>query len=167
MIAPLKRKGIDVMKSRISAVALLIIVVQMMLVPQAQADTEDEIRAAMARWSEVYSTATDAAEMLALYHPDATFWGTGARLPMASIEEIGPYFQNQFDNFTDRAHAFVDPVIRFYSEGAVATSTGLYRFNVSPTAGGAPIEVLYRYSFSYVLTNEGWLVIQQHSSQLP
>jgi hypothetical protein len=77
---------------------------------------EDEILAAMARWSEVYSTATDAAEMQALYHPDAVFWGTGGRVPMAGVEEFGPYFQTQFDNFTDRAHGFVDPVIRFYGD---------------------------------------------------
>ena len=128
---------------------------------------EDEILAAMARWSDVYSTATDAAEMQALYHPDAVFWGTGGRVPMAGVEEFGPYFQTQFDNFTDRAHGFVDPVIRFYGDDDVATSTGLYRFNVTPAAGGAPIEVLYRYSFSYVLTDDGWLIIQQHSSQLP
>lgn len=127
---------------------------------------EEEILAAMARWSEVYATATDAAEMQALYHSDAVFWGTGGRVPMAGVEEFGPYFQTQFDNFTNRAHGFVDPVIRFYGDD-VATSTGLYRFNVTPAAGGAPVEVLYRYSFSYVLTDDGWLIIQQHSSQLP
>ena len=125
------------------------------------------ILAAMARWSDVYATATNAAEMQALYHPDAVFWGTGGRVPMAGIAEFGPYFQNQFDNFTDRAHEFVDPIVRFYADGNAATSTGLYRFNVTPVAGGAPIEVLYRYSFSYVFTDDGWLITQQHSSQLP
>lgn len=128
---------------------------------------EDEIRAAMARWSEVYATAVDAAEMQVLYHPDAVFWGTGSREPMVGAAAFGPYFQNQFDNFTNRAHAFVDPVIVFYGDGDVATSTGLYRFTVTPVEGGQPIEVLYRYSFSYVRTDDGWLIIHQHSSQLP
>jgi uncharacterized protein (TIGR02246 family) len=129
---------------------------------------EEEIRAAMARWSEVYATAVDAAEMQALYHADAVFWGTGSREPMVGADAFGPYFQNQFDNFTDRAHAFVDPVVVFYGDGDVATSTGLYRFNVTPIEGGGPpIEVLYRYSFSYVLSEGEWLIIHQHSSQLP
>jgi uncharacterized protein (TIGR02246 family) len=128
---------------------------------------EDEIRAAMARWSEVYATATDASEMLALYHPDATFWGTGARTPMVGAAEFAPYFQNQFDNLADRAHAFLDPVIRFYGDdGNVATAIGLYRFNVTPS-NGVPVEVTYRFTFDYVRTEEGWLVIQQHSSQIP
>ena len=127
---------------------------------------EDEIRAAMARWSEVYSTAVDASEMLALYHPDATFWGTGARSPMVGAAEFAPYFQNQFENLADRSHAFVDPVIRFYGDGDVATAIGLYRFNVTPS-NGVPVEVLYRFTFDYVRTDTGWLVIQQHSSQIP
>jgi hypothetical protein len=126
---------------------------------------EDEILAAMARWSEVYMTATDAAEMQALYHEDAVFFGTGGRAPMVGAAEFGPYFQGQFDNYTSRAHEFVDPVIRIF--GDAATSTGLYFFSVTPVAGGAPVEVLYRYTFAYVLTDEGWLIVQHHSSQLP
>ena len=154
------------MKQRLTA-GLAIIALVLSSATAVLAQTEDEILAAMARWSEVYATATDAAEMLDLYHSDAAFWGTGARVPMVGAAEFAPYFQSQFDGFTNRAHAFVEPVIRFYHDGRVATSTGLYRFNVTPVAGGPPIEVLYRFSFSYVLTDRGWLIIQQHSSQLP
>lgn len=127
---------------------------------------EAEIRAAMDRWSETYATAVSADEMLALYHPDAVFWGTGGVTPMSGPDEFGPYFQTQFDNFTDRAHAFLDTVIRFPAEG-VATATGLYRFAVTPVGGETAIEVVYRHSFGYVLTDDGWLIIQQHSSQIP
>lgn len=132
----------------------------------AAAQDEADIRAAMALWSETYSTAVSADEMLALYHPDAAFWGTGATTPMVGAVAFGPYFQNQFDNFTDRSHTFLETVIQFPAEG-VATATGLYRFNVTPVGGGAAIEVTYRHSFAYVLDGDIWLIIQQHSSQIP
>ncbi len=151
---------------QLTAVLGTLLVSLVMLVP-AHAQDEADIVAALERWSEIYETATDAAEMQALYDPAAVFFGTGGQQPMVGADAFGPYFQNQFDNFTDRDHGFVDPVIRFYGDGNVATATGLYRFIVTPVAGGAPIEVLYRYTFAYVLTDDGWKIIQHHSSQLP
>jgi hypothetical protein len=143
-------------------------VLALLFAPVAAAQTaEDEVLAALDRWSEVYSTATDAAEMQALYAPDAVFWGTGSRTPMVGADTFGPYFQAQFDNYTNRAHAYLDPVIRVYGDGAFATATGLYRFNVTPLAGGAPVEVIYRFSLAFIHTDDGWLIVQHHSSQLP
>jgi len=152
---------------RIISAAIAMLLATLLSTLSARAQDEGAILAALERWSEVYATAVDAAEMQALYHPDAVFFGTGGQLPMVGADTFGPYFQNQFDNFTDRAHAFVDPVIRFYGDGNTATATGLYRFTVTPVAGGAPIEVLYRYTFAYVLVDGVWLIIQHHSSQLP
>ena len=73
----------------------------------AKAQSEDAILAVLTEWSEIYATATDAAEMQALYHPDAVFFGTGGIEPMIGAAAFGPYFQNQFDNFTDRQHALL------------------------------------------------------------
>ena len=141
------------------------IIVFVMAVPcRAQ---ESEILAVLEAWSEIYANSSDSAEMKALYHPDAVFFGTGGLEPMLGLEAFGPYFQNQFDNFSDRDHAFIDPVIRFYGAGQIATATGLYRFIVTPTNGEDPIDVTYRYTLSLVSTDEGWLIIQHHSSQLP
>lgn len=155
------------MEMRRIMAALGALLSSLLLVFPAQAQDEADIIAALDRWSEIYETATDAAEMQALYDPDAVFFGTAGQQPMVGANAFGPYFQNQFDNFTDRDHAFVDPVIRFYGDGGTATATGLYRFIVTPVTGGTPIEVLYRYTFAFVLTDDGWLIIQHHSSQLP
>ncbi len=133
----------------------------------AAAQGEDEIQAVLDRWSQVYATATDAAEMLELYDPDAVFFGTGSQTPMVGAAIFAPYFQNQFDNFKDRSHSFIDPIIRIHGDGAFATATGLYRFNVTPVTGGAPIDVLLRYSLAFIRTEAGWLIVQQHSSALP
>ncbi len=154
------------MRQKLS-VAFVALVLVMTGAVAARAAPEDDILAALAHWSAVYETATDASEMLALYDPNATFWGTASRTPMVGTEAIAPYFQAQFDNYTNRLHAFVDPVIRVFADGRVATATGLYRFTVTPVTGGGPIEVLYRFTLTYVLTDQGWLIVQHHSSQLP
>lgn len=131
----------------------------------ARAQTEAEITAVMDRWSTTYGTATDGADMLALYHPDAVFFGTAFRVPFIGAEAFAPYFQAQFDNYPTRQVTFVDPVIRIITPD-VATSTGLYRFNVA-NAAGQTAEALYRYTFALVRTEAGWVIIQHHSSQLP
>lgn len=133
----------------------------------AAAEAEDDIRALLDRWSQIYATATAASEMLELYHPDAVFFGTGSQTPMIGAAAFAPYFLGQFDNYKDRAHAFVDPVIRIFGDGDFATATGLYRFNVTPVAGGAPIAVTLRYSLAFIRTEAGWLIVQQHSSAVP
>lgn len=147
--------------------ALRTAILVLFLMPAAVSAAEQNeagVREAMARWSEVYATATDAAEMLALYHPEAVFFGTGNPAPMATPEEMAPYFQTQFDSYTDRRHEFLETVVRVIDD--TATATGIYRFTVTP-AGGAPIEVTYRHSYAYVFVDGEWLIIQQHSSQLP
>lgn len=154
------------LRQRLTA-AMAGLAIAMVVALPAAAQTEAEIEALLARWSEVYATTTDATEMQALYHPDAVFFGTGGQAPMIGAEAFGPYFQNQFDNFTDRRHGFEETVIRLFADGQFATATGLYRFNVTPATGGAPIEVLYRYTFALVLTDDGWKIVQHHSSTLP
>ena len=129
-------------------------------------DAELAVLQALDRWSSTYGSATTAAEMLALYAPDAVFWGTGAREPFVGADEIGPYFTRQFENFPERSVAFVDPVVHIYGAGDVATVTGLYRFEVIDRAGSA-LEALYRFSFALLQMDEEWQIIHQHSSQLP
>lgn len=131
----------------------------------ARAQADADIVAVMDRWSATYATAANGAEMLPLYHPDAVFFGTAFREPFVGRDSFVPYFQQQFDNFPTRMVTFVDPVIRFPTPD-VATATGLYRFEVQ-TAAGQRVEALYRFTFALVRTEEGWQIIQHHSSQLP
>lgn len=131
----------------------------------ARAQAENDILAVMERWSATYAAATRGEEMLALYHPDAVFFGTAFRSPFVGAASFAPYFQAQFDNYRARRVTFEAPVIRLIGAD-VATSTGLYRFNVTSLAGQA-VEALYRYTFALVRTAEGWVIIQHHSSQLP
>ena len=128
---------------------------------------EDEIAAAMERWASTYGTATNASAMVALYAKDAVFWGTGSRQPFVGSDSFAPYFATQIDNFPTRSKViFHDPVIRIYGGGNFATSTGTYEFNVK-TKDGQAVRQLLRFSFAYVKGGDQWLIVQQHSSQMP
>jgi uncharacterized protein (TIGR02246 family) len=128
---------------------------------------EDEISAAMERWAATYASATNASAMVALYAKDAVFWGTGSRQPFVGSDSFAPYFATQIDAYPVRSKViFHDPLIRIYGGGNFATSTGTYEFNVKTKAGQAVSQIL-RFSFAYVKTGDQWLIVQQHSSQIP
>ena len=142
------------------------IVVALFVVAAAPARAQEaEIRAVLDRWSATYGTASNAAEMLPLYHPDAVFWGTTLAQPFVTQDEFGPYFQLQFDNYVRREVVFIDPIIRIVTPD-VATATGYARFRVTTTTG-QQVEAMIRFTFALVPTADGWKIIQQHSSPQP
>ena len=132
----------------------------------AHAAPEDDVLAAMNEWAATYGSAADATPMVALYAPDAVFWGTGGRQPFFGPQEFAPYFAAQFGNFTDRSVVFHDPQVRIYGEGAFATSTGTYEFAVT-LPDGERLQVEHRYSFALVSVDGRWLIAQHHSSAMP
>jgi uncharacterized protein (TIGR02246 family) len=131
----------------------------------ARAQSVDEVRAVLDRWAATYGTAANAAEMLPLYHPAAVFWGTTLPQPFVAPDEFAPYFQLQFDNYVRREVTFIDPVIRLVTPD-VATATGYARFRVTTTTG-QQVEAMLRFTFALIRMEDGWKIIQQHSSQLP
>ncbi len=134
---------------------------------QAFAAPEDEVRAAMDRWAATYASATNASAMVALYAKDAVFWGTGSRQPFVGSDSFAPYFTAQFTSYPVRSKVvFHDPLIRIYGGGNFATSTGTYEFNVKTPSGQAVSQVL-RFSFAFLKGGDQWLIVQQHSSQIP
>ena len=149
-------------------VGLVCVVASLLVIPRfalAQSP-EDEVLAAMNTWAATYASATDPAPMLALYTPDAVFWGTSAREPFVGPDSFAPYFKLQFDNYTDRKVSFHNPQIRVYGGGMFATSTGTYEFNVTlPTKQRVQVE--NRYSFALVKVDGRWLIAQHHSSAMP
>ena len=133
---------------------------------RAQSPAEGEITALMQRWSETYGSGTPD-DMMALYAPDAVFWGTGGREPMTDPAAIRAYFATQFTNFPTRLPVELhNPVIRVYGEDQSATNTGTYTFRVT-TAQGQLIQQTHRYSFAYAKIDGAWLIVHQHSSAIP
>jgi uncharacterized protein (TIGR02246 family) len=144
---------------------LLLVLPALLLAAPARAQTEADLAAVLDRWASTYGTATSGAEMLPLYHPDAVFFGTTFAEPFVGRDSFAPYFQQQFDNYPTRTLTFIDPVIVLVTPD-VGTATGLYRFDVA-TATGQRAQALYRFSFAMIRTDEGWQIIQHHSSALP
>jgi uncharacterized protein (TIGR02246 family) len=133
--------------------------------PAVAQDDEAAVRAVLDKWAASYSSPDATPErMLELYDPDSVFWGTGAKTPFVGAAEIAPYFGQQFANFPERKVSFVESVIRIYGE--TATATGLYRFEVHTTAGDF-IDVTHRFSFALNKADTGWIIVHQHSSQMP
>ena len=132
--------------------------------PAIAQDATADVLAVLERWAASYSAeAATPEQMLELYDPETVFWGTGAREPFVGAEEIGPYFGQQFGNFPQRRVSFIDPIVRMY--GDTATATGLYRFEVRTASGD--VDVTHRFSFALHRTVDGWIIVHQHSSQLP
>lgn len=132
--------------------------------PAIAQDATSDVLAVLERWAASYSAEAATPErMLELYDPETVFWGTGAREPFVGAEEIGRYFRQQFGNFPLRRVSFIDPIVRVY--GDTATATGLYRFDVRTASGD--VNVTHRFSFALHRTAEGWIIVHQHSSQLP
>jgi uncharacterized protein (TIGR02246 family) len=147
------------------ATALLALIFAAGPAPAAAQDDTQAIEAVLAQWAATYSSPDATAEaMLKLYDPDTVFWGTGAQTPFVGADQIAPYFTRQFTTFTKRKVSFVESVIRTY--GDTATATGLYRFEVT-TADGASTDVTHRFSFAFHKGEKGWIIVHQHSSQMP
>jgi uncharacterized protein (TIGR02246 family) len=144
---------------------LLLVLPLLVIAAPARAQTGADITAVLDRWSATYGSASSGAAMLPLYHPDAVFFGTSFREPFVGRDSFVPYFQQQFDTFPTRAVAFEAQVIVLVTP-EIATATGLYRFDVA-TAAGQRVQALYRVTFALVLTDEGWQIVQHHSSPLP
>ncbi len=150
---------------RALAVLLTLVLALAAAVPAIAQDEVAEVRAVLDKWAESYSSADATPElMLKLYDPDSVFWGTGAKTPFVGAAEIAPYFGQQFANFPQRKVSFVEAVIRVY--GQTATATGTYRFEVH-TLAGELIDVTHRFSFALNKRDSGWIIVQQHSSQMP
>ncbi len=147
-----------------SLVAVLLLALPL---ANASAADADDVLVAMEHWAATYaSSGPTGAEMLPLYTPDAVFWGTGGRTLFVGAPAFQPYFAMQFSNFRDRSVTFHDPKIRVYGDGAFATSTGTYEFNVT-AQNGQHLNVTHRYSFALVKVDGLWLIAQQHSSAMP
>jgi ketosteroid isomerase-like protein len=145
---------------------LLLLVLPLLLAAgPARAQADAEVTAVLDRWAATYGSAVAGAEMLPLYHPVAVFFGTAFREPFVGRDAFAPYFQQQFDNFPTRLLTFEDMVIVMVTPD-VATASGLYRFDVA-TATGQRAQALYRVTFAFVRTDEGFQIIQHHSSMLP
>lgn len=128
---------------------------------RASAGPKDDVAAATHAWIEAFAS-HDAGRIVALYAPDAVFWGTNSPTIRDTPALIREYFENLKDRPTVRIE-IDEQHIRIH--GDVALNSG--RYTVHETKDGQPTVRPLRFSFAYRRDEGRWLIIDHHSSALP
>lgn len=140
----------------------LLIVLLALLVPAAsQAGPKDDVAAATAAWVAAYDS-RDPARIVALYAPDAVFWGTSAVKPAATPQAVLEYFKDAGARPNARVTLGIQH-IRVY--GDIAINTGDYTF--TDMRNGQPVTTPARFSMTFRLQNGQWKIVDHHSSRVP
>lgn len=123
---------------------------------------EEEIKAAARRWAEALAT-MDPDQIIRMYHPDGSLWGTFAGRIHHTPEVIRDYFTELCHGKENLRCDFLDGFIRLYGE--FAFYSGSYRFSWRVT--GEPCHRDARFSFVYIKESGEWMIMEHHSSAFP
>lgn len=122
----------------------------------------DDVAAVTAAWADAYNS-REPARVLALYAPDAVFWGTVSPTLRTTPAEVAAYFASM----PERPHARVvigEHRVRVF--GDVAINTGYYTFS-NPRPDGTVEANASRFSFTYHRRDGTWWIVDHHSSRVP
>jgi uncharacterized protein (TIGR02246 family) len=128
---------------------------------QASAGPPEDVTAATRAWGAAYDS-RDPQKILALYAPDAVFWGTSSAIVRDTPALIGEYFKSSPSQPNARVE-IGDMKVRVWGETAAAT--GSYTF--TDMRDGQVVRRPARFSFVFRLVNGRWLIVDHHSSSTP
>jgi uncharacterized protein (TIGR02246 family) len=141
---------------------LVTVAVIMIFAPAAVgAGPTEDIDAATQAWVNAYNS-RDPKQIVALYAPDAVFWGTGSPVLRDTPAAIADYFSGEPSRPNGRVELGAHRV-RVW--GDVAASTGSYTF--TDVRNGETIRRPARFSFVYHRVNGRWMIVDHHSSAVP
>jgi len=126
------------------------------------AGPKQEVAAATAQWATIFVD-DNPDRILTLYAPDAVLWGTLSPTVRQGPAALREYFVAAFKVLPGHRVSFGEQLIRVY--GKTAINTGYYTF--SYVKDGETKSIPARYSFVYVKTDRGWLIVDHHSSAMP
>ncbi|MBF0480931.1 MAG: SgcJ/EcaC family oxidoreductase [Desulfovibrionaceae bacterium] len=129
--------------------------------PVAWAGPADDVRDAAAAWVAAFNS-HDPDAILALYDPEAVFWGTTSPVLRAAPEAIREYFQGLPGR----------PMVKITLGDAVARVSGdigicAGSYTVSDERDGRPVVAPARFSFTFRKRDGKWLILDHHSSVQP
>ena len=128
----------------------------------ASAGPKEDVAAATMKWGETLGQ-DDPDKAVALYAPDAVFWGTLSPTVRTDRAALRDYFVTAFKVLPNLHVAFGEQFIRVY--GTTAVNTGYYTF--SYVKDGESKTLPARYSFTFVKDGEKWMIVDHHSSAMP
>ena len=126
------------------------------------AGPKQEVAAATAQWATMFVD-DNPDRILTLYAPDAVLWGTLSPTVRQGPAALREYFVAAFKVLPGHRVSFGEQLIRVYGETAI--NTGYYTF--SYVKDGETKSIPARYSFVYVKTDRGWVIVDHHSSAMP
>jgi uncharacterized protein (TIGR02246 family) len=129
--------------------------------PMAFAGPVEDVGDATRAWAAAYNT-RDPKQIVALYAPDAVFWGTSSPTLRDTPALIAEYFASAPNSPNGRVE-IGDLRVRVW--GDIAASTGSYTF--TDVRNGETIRRPARFSFMFRRTNGRWMIVDHHSSSVP
>ena len=127
----------------------------------AMADDKSDVEAATARWLDAFNRKSSA-DIVALYAPDAVFFGTSSPVLRDRPELVADYFKG-LATLGDSLISMGDHRVQVF--GRVAINTGFYtRTSVEE---GREVKNPARFSFVYEKRGGQWLIVNHHSSAFP
>jgi uncharacterized protein (TIGR02246 family) len=137
-------------------------IVYLLVTPvSAGAEPNDDIAAAAAKWAAALAQ-HDAEKIVALYAADAVLWPTMSPTIRSGQAAIREYFVAAFKT-PELKVSFGQQSIRTY--GSTAVNSGDYTFSF--VRDGETRTLPARYSFTYIKSGSGWLIVDHHSSPIP
>jgi uncharacterized protein (TIGR02246 family) len=140
---------------------LVIAAVAILMWPLRAAGTAEDVADATRAWVAAYNS-RDPGQILALYAPDAVFWGTSSPTLRDTPEAIADYFETAPGQPNARVELGAYKV-RIWGETAV--NSGSYTF--TDLRDGQTVRRPARFSFVYRLLNGRWMIVDHHSSAQP
>ena len=128
----------------------------------AQSPRPETVSAATKVWVDAFNT-RDPKRIVALYAPDAVFWGTTAKTIATTPDAVWAYFKDAGLR-PDTRVAIDEQHPRVY--GSIAINSGAYTF--SDARDGVATNVR-KARFTLVFRRDGdrWLIVDHHSSRVP
>lgn len=127
----------------------------------AMADDRSDVEAATARWIDAFNRRSST-DIVALYAPDAVFFGTSSPVLRDRPELVRDYFKG-LATLGDSVISMGDHRVQVF--GRTAINTGYY--TRTEKKDGKEVKSPARFSFVYEKRGGRWLIVNHHSSALP
>ena len=127
----------------------------------AFADDRSDVEATTGRWIDAFNRKSSTA-IVALYAPDAVFFGTSSPLLRDNPDLVRDYFKG-LATLGDSVISMGEHRVQVF--GRVAINTGFY--TRTEMRDGKEVKSPARFSFVYEKRGGQWLIVNHHSSALP
>ena len=142
-------------------IAMLLVLSGALTATAALADDRSDVEAATSRWIDAFNRKSSH-DIVALYAPDAVFFGTSSPVPRDKPELVQEYFKG-LPGQGDAVISMGEHRVQLF--GAVAINTGYYTRTTKQN--GVEVKTPARFSFVYEKRGGQWLIVNHHSSAFP